>query len=186
MYWVLLGLTGFCRSNNRHRAEWHLWVSFGKEIDEVEPTVVDGTGYIIFYTTDGTLRDRDWVVEGVVGDKMTVTIKGLTPDTTYFLKIQARNNKGYGPFSSVIQFRTNPGTFFFCGFWFLFLYFILFFGFRYFYIDSHAAMDPWLIRFFFCFLSFFFLGFRCFLDVQATVSFSTSRRPSLKVRRRRC
>ncbi|KZS13597.1 Neogenin [Daphnia magna] len=69
------------------------------------------TGYVIFYTTDSSQRDRDWVVEGVVGDKMTTTIKGLTPDTTYFIKIQARNNKGYGPFSSIIQFRTNPSTY---------------------------------------------------------------------------
>lgn len=68
-------------------------------------------GYVIFYTTDSSQRDRDWVVEGVVGDKMTTTIKGLTPDTTYFIKIQARNNKGYGPFSSIIQFRTNPSTY---------------------------------------------------------------------------
>jgi neogenin len=67
-------------------------------------------GYVIFYTTDSSQRDRDWVVEGVVGDKMTTTIKGLTPDTAYFIKIQARNNKGYGPFSSIIQFRTNPST----------------------------------------------------------------------------
>lgn len=70
-------------------------------------------GYVIFYTTDSSQRDRDWVVEGVVGDKMTTTIKGLTPDTAYFIKIQARNNKGYGPFSSIIQFRTNPSTSFF-------------------------------------------------------------------------
>ena len=70
------------------------------------------SGYVIFYTTDSSQRDRDWVVEGVVGDKMTTTIKGLTPDTAYFIKIQARNNKGYGPFSSIIQFRTNPSTLF--------------------------------------------------------------------------
>ena len=69
------------------------------------------TGYVIFYTTDSSQRDRDWVVEGVVGDKMTTTIKGLTPDTSYFIKIQARNNKGYGPFSNVISFRTNPSEF---------------------------------------------------------------------------
>ena len=65
------------------------------------------TGYVIFYTTDSTQRDRDWVVEGVVGDKMTTTIKGLTPDTSYFIKIQARNSKGYGPFSNMIAFRTS-------------------------------------------------------------------------------
>lgn len=68
------------------------------------------TGYVIFYTTDSTQRDRDWIVEGVVGDKMTTTVKGLTPDTSYFIKIQARNSKGYGPFASVIAFRTSPSN----------------------------------------------------------------------------
>ncbi|KAG8192662.1 hypothetical protein JTE90_009692 [Oedothorax gibbosus] len=67
------------------------------------------TGYVIFYTTDKTQRDRDWVVEGVVGDKMTTILKGLTLDTTYYFKIQARNNKGYGPLSSEISFHTAAG-----------------------------------------------------------------------------
>lgn len=68
-------------------------------------------GYVIFYTTDKTQRDRDWVVEGVVGDKMTTVLKGLTLDTTYYFKIQARNNKGYGPLSSEIAFHTAPGNY---------------------------------------------------------------------------
>ncbi|XP_042907153.1 neogenin isoform X2 [Parasteatoda tepidariorum] len=67
------------------------------------------TGYVIFYTTDKTQRDRDWVVEGVVGDKMTTILKGLTLDTMYYFKIQARNNKGYGPLSSEIAFHTAAG-----------------------------------------------------------------------------
>ncbi|KAK2725812.1 neogenin-like isoform X1 [Artemia franciscana] len=65
------------------------------------------TGYVIFYTTDNSQRDRDWVVEAIVGDKMTTLIKGLTLDTTYFFKIQARNNKGYGPLSPVVTYRTG-------------------------------------------------------------------------------
>ncbi|XP_069703629.1 neogenin isoform X2 [Periplaneta americana] len=66
------------------------------------------TGYVILYTTDHTQRDREWVVEGILGDKMTTTIKGLTPGTLYHFKIQARNNKGYGPFSSIVSFTTGP------------------------------------------------------------------------------
>ena len=66
------------------------------------------TGYVILYTTDHTQRDREWVVEGIVGDRMTTTIKGLTADTMYHFKIQARNNKGYGPFSSTVSFTTGP------------------------------------------------------------------------------
>jgi hypothetical protein len=65
-------------------------------------------GYVILYTTDHTQRDREWVVEGIVGDKMTTTIKGLTADTIYHFKIQARNNKGYGPFSNIVSFTTGP------------------------------------------------------------------------------
>ncbi|CAG2109800.1 unnamed protein product [Medioppia subpectinata] len=64
------------------------------------------TGYVIFYTTDNTQRDRDWVVEGVIGDKMTTVLKGLLPDYTYYFKIQARNNKGYGPISAEVSFKT--------------------------------------------------------------------------------
>nr|CAD7442449.1 unnamed protein product [Timema bartmani] len=66
------------------------------------------TGYVIFYTDDHKKHDRDWVVEGIVGDKMTTTITRLKPDTMYYFKIQARNNKGYGPFSSTVSFSTGP------------------------------------------------------------------------------
>lgn len=65
-------------------------------------------GYVILYTTDHTQRDREWVVEGILGDKMTTAIKGLTADTMYHFKIQARNNKGYGPFSNIVSFTTGP------------------------------------------------------------------------------
>lgn len=69
------------------------------------------TGYVIFYTTDNTQRDRDWVVEGVIGDKMTTILKGLLPDSTYYFKIQARNNKGYGPLSAEVSFKTLQGMY---------------------------------------------------------------------------
>lgn len=68
------------------------------------------TGYMVFYTTDNTQKERDWVVEGVVGDKMTTVIRGLTPNTTYYFKIQARNNKGYGPLSQIVVFRTGASS----------------------------------------------------------------------------
>ncbi len=64
-------------------------------------------GYLVFYTRDSTLEDRDWAVQGVIsGDKLSETIKGLSPETTYFFKVQARNNKGYGPSSPTVIFRT--------------------------------------------------------------------------------
>ena len=59
----------------------------------------------MFYTEDKRKEDREWVVEGVVGDKTSTEIPGLEPDTRYYFKIQARNSKGYGPHSPVIQYR---------------------------------------------------------------------------------
>ncbi|XP_023289160.1 neogenin isoform X2 [Orussus abietinus] len=64
------------------------------------------TGYIIFYSTDNTKKDRDWQLEAVMGDKTEFITKPLKPSTTYYFKIQARNSKGYGPFSAMVSFRT--------------------------------------------------------------------------------
>ncbi|XP_031832746.1 neogenin protein frazzled isoform X8 [Nomia melanderi] len=64
------------------------------------------TGYIIFYSTDNTKWDRDWLIEAVIGDKTEFIVKGLKPNTTYYFKIQARNSKGYGPFSTTVSFKT--------------------------------------------------------------------------------
>ncbi|KOC68698.1 Neogenin [Habropoda laboriosa] len=68
------------------------------------------TGYIIFYSTDNTKWDRDWLIEGVIGDKTEFTVKGLLPSTTYYFKIQARNSKGYGPFSTTVPFKTSQSN----------------------------------------------------------------------------
>ncbi|XP_053972806.1 neogenin isoform X5 [Hylaeus volcanicus] len=64
------------------------------------------TGYIIFYSTDNTKWDRDWLIEAVIGDKTEFIVKSLKPSTTYYFKIQARNSKGYGPFSTTVPFKT--------------------------------------------------------------------------------
>lgn len=70
------------------------------------------TGYLVFYTTDPNLDDIRWVVEGVLGERLTSSIKGLTPDTTYYFKVQARNSKGYGPISPTVIYKTpkSDGT----------------------------------------------------------------------------
>uniref|UniRef100_A0A9J8C639 Neogenin 1 n=1 Tax=Cyprinus carpio carpio TaxID=630221 RepID=A0A9J8C639_CYPCA len=72
------------------------------------PTEANGkiTGYIIYYSTDVNAEVHDWVVEPVVGNRLTHQIQGLTLDTTYYFKIQARNSKGMGPMSDAVQFRT--------------------------------------------------------------------------------
>lgn len=67
-------------------------------------------GYIIYYSTDVNAEIHDWVIEPVVGNRLTHQIQELTLDTPYFFKIQARNSKGMGPMSEAVQFRTPKGT----------------------------------------------------------------------------
>ncbi|XP_008335275.1 neogenin 1a isoform X3 [Cynoglossus semilaevis] len=64
------------------------------------------TGYIIYYSTDVNAEVHDWVIEPVVGNRLTHQIQDLTLDTTYHFKIQARNSKGMGPMSEAVNFRT--------------------------------------------------------------------------------
>uniref|UniRef100_A0A1A8E400 Neogenin 1 n=1 Tax=Nothobranchius kadleci TaxID=1051664 RepID=A0A1A8E400_NOTKA len=64
------------------------------------------TGYIIYYSTDVNAVVHDWVIEPVVGNRLTHQIQELTVDTVYYFKIQARNSKGMGPMSEAVQFRT--------------------------------------------------------------------------------
>ncbi|XP_053346645.1 neogenin isoform X2 [Clarias gariepinus] len=64
------------------------------------------TGYIIYYSTDVNAEVHDWVVEPVMGNRLTHQIQELTLDTMYYFKIQARNSKGMGPLSDTVHFRT--------------------------------------------------------------------------------
>lgn len=63
-------------------------------------------GYIIYYSTNVNAEVHDWVIEPVVGNRLTHQIQELTLDTTYYFKIQARNSKGMGPMSEAVHFRT--------------------------------------------------------------------------------
>ncbi|XP_045461534.1 neogenin isoform X4 [Harmonia axyridis] len=65
------------------------------------------TGYIIFYTDNVAKSDREWSVLAIKGDKHTSIIPDLKPFTEYFFKIQARNGRGVGPFSTVVTFKTG-------------------------------------------------------------------------------
>lgn len=66
-------------------------------------------GYVVFYTTDMSKRDREWLVEAVVGDTSNKAfIKNLKPHTTYYFKVQTRNvNRSYGVFSTVATYTTG-------------------------------------------------------------------------------
>ncbi|XP_023215993.1 neogenin-like isoform X2 [Centruroides sculpturatus] len=64
-------------------------------------------GYVIFYTTDNTQHDRDWIIKNINSNHLSAAVDSLTSDTTYYFKIQARNNKGYGPFSSEVSYHTK-------------------------------------------------------------------------------
>ncbi|XP_058850962.1 neogenin-like isoform X2 [Acipenser ruthenus] len=68
------------------------------------------TGYIIYYSTDVNAEVHDWVIEPVVGNRLTHQIQDLTLDTSYYFKIQARNSKGMGPMSEAVQFRTPKAS----------------------------------------------------------------------------
>uniref|UniRef100_A0A3P8VK11 Neogenin 1b n=1 Tax=Cynoglossus semilaevis TaxID=244447 RepID=A0A3P8VK11_CYNSE len=68
------------------------------------------TGYIIYYSTDVNAEVHDWVIEPVVGNRLTHQIQDLTLDTTYHFKIQARNSKGMGPMSEAVNFRTPKNS----------------------------------------------------------------------------
>ena len=68
------------------------------------------SGYLLLYTTDPSLDDEYWVVEGFKrGDQLNTAIRDLTPATTYYFKVQARNSKGMGPMSPTVIFRTPNG-----------------------------------------------------------------------------
>lgn len=66
-------------------------------------------GYVVFYTTDMTKRDRDWLVEAVIGDASNKAyIRNLKSHTTYFFKVQNRNvNRSYGVFSTIVSYTTG-------------------------------------------------------------------------------
>ena len=45
-----------------------------------------------------------------LGDGTMATIRNLLPDKTYYFKLSARNNKGYGPPGPIVTFKTPSNT----------------------------------------------------------------------------
>ncbi len=79
------------------------------KVREIPPRPIELLAeYLIFYSDRPDVPDKEWHLEGAQGDSLTATITGLLPKVVYYFKIQARNSKGYGPLSSVVQFL--PGS----------------------------------------------------------------------------
>lgn len=66
--------------------------------------------YILFYSNNFDAPENEWTMESVKGDRLSLSIQGLLPKTTYYFKLQAKNLKGFGPFTSISSFLT-PETF---------------------------------------------------------------------------
>lgn len=60
--------------------------------------------YLIYYTDRPSLSDKDWTINYVSGDRLSHHVNNLLPKVAYHFKIQARNEKGYGPLSSVQKY----------------------------------------------------------------------------------
>lgn len=66
--------------------------------------------YLVFYTDRESLADKDWTINYVAGDKLSHQVSNLLPKANYFFKIQARNEKGHGPFSSIVGYTPSGGA----------------------------------------------------------------------------
>lgn len=60
--------------------------------------------YLVYYSDRSDAPDKDWILDGVKGDRLSIKLSNLLPRQTYFFKVQARNTKGYGPLSPTLQY----------------------------------------------------------------------------------
>ncbi|VDN01816.1 unnamed protein product [Thelazia callipaeda] len=63
--------------------------------------------YLVYYSDRLEVPDKDWILDGVKGDHLSIKLTNLLPRQTYFFKVQARNIKGYGPLSPTLQYRPD-------------------------------------------------------------------------------
>ena len=79
------------------------------ELTWLPPKTSNGriTGYVILYTDDKSKTDPEWQALAIKGDNHSSIIYDLKPFTVYYFKVQARNSRGYGPFSNIVSFRTG-------------------------------------------------------------------------------
>jgi len=68
-------------------------------------------GYYIFYSEDMTFPDEKWDKIYVDGDKTSAVLDNLSPESTYFMKMQVKTDHGLGlTTSSLASFTTKEGT----------------------------------------------------------------------------
>lgn len=89
-----------------------------------EPEEANGQimGYRVYYTMDSTQHVNLWEKQIVRGSNF-VTIQGLIPNKTYYIKVLAYTSVGDGPLSPDLQIiaKTGGGLFFLCVFFSLLL-----------------------------------------------------------------
>ncbi|CAH2083882.1 unnamed protein product [Euphydryas editha] len=69
------------------------------------------TGYIVMYAAQRAAgaagAAEEWTTVAVTGERGRARVERLRPRTPYLFKIQARNNKGLGPFSAPVPYTTG-------------------------------------------------------------------------------
>lgn len=76
--------------------------------DEPEEANGQVTGYRVYYTTDPSLHVNQWEKQ-IVRTSNFLTIPGLTPNKTYYIKVLAFTSVGDGPLSSDLQIIAKTG-----------------------------------------------------------------------------
>ncbi|XP_042584744.1 receptor-type tyrosine-protein phosphatase delta-like isoform X1 [Cyprinus carpio] len=76
-----------------------------------EPEEANGqiTGYRVYYTTDPSQHVNQWEKQ-IVRTSNFLTIPGLTPNKTYYIKVLAFTSVGDGPLSSDLQIIAKTGV----------------------------------------------------------------------------
>lgn len=69
------------------------------------------TGYEIEYSPAANLSGSTIVPAGTVGVNNTYLISGLIPGATYYWRVRAQFGVSYSPWSPVLSFTVNPGSF---------------------------------------------------------------------------
>ncbi|CAG9794126.1 unnamed protein product [Diatraea saccharalis] len=64
------------------------------------------TGYVVMYAIQRTGGGEEWAAVSVAGERGRARVERLRPRTSYLFKVQARNNKGLGPFCTPLVYTT--------------------------------------------------------------------------------